>query len=116
MEIVRDRLLKFCADMGIPQAKLCEQMCAHRSYLHNVVHIPADKLEMVLNHNPHLSRQWLLYGIGEMLVKDLSESKTDLVKRLSEKDKEIEELKAALVQSQKVCAYLTEQLSKNSAQ
>lgn len=66
---MKERLLEFVRYTGMPVYQF-EKLCGlSNAYIKNMSKgIGADKLEHILNKFPELSKQWLLYGEGSMLV------------------------------------------------
>ncbi|MDE5871843.1 MAG: hypothetical protein K2H22_07870 [Muribaculaceae bacterium] len=68
---VKGRLLTFLKDQRIPQTEFCRRLGVASTYI-GVIRksIPAEKINRIVTLYPILSRDWLLYGEGEMYVKD----------------------------------------------
>lgn len=66
---MKERLLEFIRYTGLPVYQF-EKLCGlSNAYIKNMSKgIGADKLERILSKFPELSKQWLLYGEGNMLV------------------------------------------------
>lgn len=109
-QTIRDRIIIYSDTTGVKKAKLCNDMQVCRSYLQNVREIPMAKVELLLRCNPSLSRQWLILGVGDMLVGEATLSKHELLAAIREKERQLEESRTALIESQKTCAMLIEQL------
>lgn len=73
---VKDRIYQFCKKKGIAVRNF-EQNCGlSNGYVSSMRKgLGVGKLENVLNAYPELSREWLLYGEGEMLKKDYGKQK-----------------------------------------
>ena len=71
---VKDRILEFCKEMGIPVRQFEIQCNMSNGYVSSMRKgLGSEKLENVLKAYPDLNREWLLYGEGTML-KDEGES------------------------------------------
>ena len=81
---VKDRIYQFCKEKGIAVRNF-EQNCGlSNGYVSSMRKgLGVGKLENVLNAYPELSREWLLYGEGEMLKKNYGKQE-DRVMLLSE--------------------------------
>lgn len=79
---VKGRLLTFLKDKRIPQTEFCKRLGVAPTYI-GVIRksIPAEKINKIATIYPDLNRDWLLYGEGEMYVKEES---TDPRKLLQE--------------------------------
>ncbi|MDE6018496.1 MAG: hypothetical protein K2G85_06760 [Muribaculaceae bacterium] len=79
---VKGRLLTFLKDKRIPQTEFCKRLGVAPTYI-GVIRksIPAEKINKIATIYPDLNRDWLLYGEGEMYVK---EEATDPRKLLQE--------------------------------
>ena len=65
---VKDRIVEFCKYKGIPVRQFEIQCDMSNGYVSSMRSgLGLKKLENVLNSYPELSRDWLLYGEGEML-------------------------------------------------
>ncbi|MDO4214111.1 MAG: S24 family peptidase [Bacteroidales bacterium] len=66
---VKDRILEFCKEMGIPVRQFEIQCNMSNGYVSSMRKgLGSEKLENVLKAYPDLNREWLLYGEGSMLV------------------------------------------------
>lgn len=68
---VKGRLLKYLKEQRIPQTEFCRKLGVAPTYI-GVIRksIPAEKVNRIVTLYPNLSRDWLLYGEGEMYVKE----------------------------------------------
>lgn len=68
---VKGRLLTYLKDQRIPQTEFCRKLGVAPTYI-GVIRksIPAEKINRIVTLYPNLSRDWLLYGEGEMYVKE----------------------------------------------
>ncbi len=64
---VKGRLLAFLKDQRIPQIEFCRKLGVAPTYI-GVIRksIPPEKINRIVSIYPNLSRDWLLYGEGEM--------------------------------------------------
>ena len=71
----KERTLRFIAYKGLSIKKF-EEMCGlSNGYLNSMKSgFGSNKLAQVLTAFPELNRDWLVYGEGEMIKKDVSES------------------------------------------
>lgn len=70
---VKGRLLTFLKEQRIPQTEFCRKLGVAPTYI-GVIRksIPAEKINRIVTLYPLLSRDWLLYGEGEMYAKEQS--------------------------------------------
>ncbi|MDE6650396.1 MAG: hypothetical protein K2K45_10755 [Muribaculaceae bacterium] len=68
---VKGRLLTFLKDKRIPQTEFCKRLGVASTYI-GVIRksIPAEKINRIATLYPDLNRDWLLYGEGDMYVKE----------------------------------------------
>lgn len=65
---VKQRLIKFIETTRLTQAEFQRRCNLSSGYINNMVKgIGTVKLELILSEFPQLSREWLLYGEGEMI-------------------------------------------------
>ena len=67
LNTVKGRLLTFLKEQRIPQTEFCRKLGVAPTYI-GVIRksIPAEKINRIVTLYPELSRDWLLYGEGEM--------------------------------------------------
>lgn len=66
-ETVKDRLLRFLEKEGVSKSEFARRMGVSVAYLGAMrKSMPEDKVMKVVELFPHLNRDWLLYGEGEM--------------------------------------------------
>lgn len=66
---VRERILRFVEYKGLSKARFERECGLSNGYLKNIrKSISVDKLEGILRAYPELNRDWLLAGVGEMLL------------------------------------------------
>lgn len=67
--VMKERLLEFVKYTGLPVYQF-EKLCGlSNAYIKNMSKgIGAEKLECILKQFPELNRDWLLHGVGNMLV------------------------------------------------
>lgn len=76
---VKERLLKFIKFKHLTQSAFENSIGAGKSYVNNISKgIGGEKLKRISEEYPELSRDWLLYGEGEMLNTPLSNSAESL--------------------------------------
>ncbi|MDE6442965.1 MAG: S24 family peptidase [Muribaculaceae bacterium] len=69
-ETVKDRLLLFLKSEGISKSEFARRMEVSVAYLGAMrKSMPEEKVAKVTSLFPHLNRDWLLYGEGEMIRK-----------------------------------------------
>lgn len=68
---VKGRLLTYLKENRIPQTEFCKRLGVAPTYI-GVIRksIPAEKINRIATLYPDLNREWLLYGEGEMYVKE----------------------------------------------
>lgn len=73
--LVNERLKTFIASQSM-SVRAFERRCGlKQGYVRNVTqNLGAEKLDGILREFPRLSREWLLYGSGDMLLPDASSS------------------------------------------
>lgn len=71
---VKGRLLTFLKDKRISQTEFCKRLGVASTYI-GVIRksIPAEKINRIAQLYPDLNREWLLYGEGNMYVKEESD-------------------------------------------
>ena len=71
---VKGRLLTFLKDKRIPQTEFCKRLGVASTYI-GVIRksIPAEKINRIATLYPDLNRDWLLYGEGDMYVKEAND-------------------------------------------
>lgn len=71
---VKGRLLTFLKDKRISQTEFCRRLGVASTYI-GVIRksIPAEKINKIVTLYPELNRDWLLYGEGEMYVKEVTD-------------------------------------------
>ena len=71
---VKGRLLAYLKEQRIPQTEFCRKLGVAPTYI-GVIRksIPAEKINRIVTLYPNLSRDWLLYGEGEMYAKEVSD-------------------------------------------
>lgn len=68
METVKDRLLRFLRAEGISKSEFARRMEVSVAYIGAMrKSMPEDKVARLTRIFPHLNRDWLLYGEGEMI-------------------------------------------------
>lgn len=68
---IKERLLAYIEHKGVTRKYFEENSGLSNGYINNFKgNIGATKLECILQSNPDLNRDWLLYGEGEMLIAD----------------------------------------------
>lgn len=74
----KDRILLFINYLMISKSEFERNCNLSNGYINGFKgNFGADKLECILNTYPELSRDWLLYGEGEMLKASSEEERTD---------------------------------------
>lgn len=69
METVKDRLLQFLRAEGITNSEFARKMGLSVAYIGAMrKSMPEEKVARLVKLYPHLNRDWLLYGEGEMLL------------------------------------------------
>lgn len=70
LSTVKGRLLTYLKAERIPQTEFCRKLGVAPTYI-GVIRksIPAEKINRIASLYPNLSRDWLLYGEGEMYTK-----------------------------------------------
>ncbi|MDE7347062.1 MAG: hypothetical protein K2N48_10050 [Muribaculaceae bacterium] len=73
---VKGRLLTYLKEQRIPQTEFCRKLGVAPTYI-GVIRksIPAEKINRIVTLYPNLSRDWLLYGEGEMYVKESGDAR-----------------------------------------
>lgn len=73
---VKERLLAFLREQRIPQSEFCRKLGVAPTYI-GVIRksIPAEKINRIIQLYPELSRDWLLFGEGDMYVNGPDSSK-----------------------------------------
>ncbi len=68
---VKGRLLTFLKEKRISQTEFCKRLGVASTYI-GVIRksIPAEKINRIAQLYPDLNREWLLYGEGDMYVKE----------------------------------------------
>lgn len=67
-DTVKQRLVKFLKKEGLSQGRFEKQCGFSNGYVANISKsIGTEKIDTILSNFPHLNRDWLLYGEGEML-------------------------------------------------
>ena len=76
---MKERLLEFVEYTGLPVYQF-EKLCGlSNAYIKNISKgIGAEKLERILKQFPELNKDWLLYGVGNMLVEHYETPTTHL--------------------------------------
>lgn len=71
LSTVKGRLLTYLKENRIPQTEFCKRLGVAPTYI-GVIRksIPAEKINRIATLYPNLNRDWLLYGEGEMYVKE----------------------------------------------
>ena len=71
LSTVKGRLLTYLKENRIPQTEFCKRLGVAPTYI-GVIRksIPAEKINRIATLYPNLNREWLLYGEGEMYVKE----------------------------------------------
>ncbi len=65
---IKERIIFYAKSMDMPISKFEKQCGMSNGYIKNFKgNLSAAKLEGILNSFPELSREWLLYGEGDML-------------------------------------------------
>lgn len=70
LNTVKGRLLTYLKEQRIPQTEFCRKLGVAPTYI-GVIRksIPAEKINRIVSLYPDLSRDWLLYGEGDMYAK-----------------------------------------------
>lgn len=71
---VKGRLLTYLKEKRIPQTEFCKRLGVAPTYI-GVIRksIPAEKINRIASLYPDLNRDWLLYGEGEMCIKETTD-------------------------------------------
>ena len=71
LSTVKGRLLTYLKENRIPQTEFCRKLGVAPTYI-GVIRksIPPEKINKIVSLYPDLSRDWLLYGEGEMCTKE----------------------------------------------
>ena len=74
LSTVKGRLLTYLKENRIPQTEFCKRLGVAPTYI-GVIRksIPAEKINRIATLYPDLNRDWLLYGEGEMYVKETND-------------------------------------------
>ncbi|MDE6631954.1 MAG: hypothetical protein K2K23_03040 [Muribaculaceae bacterium] len=74
LSTVKGRLLTYLKENRIPQTEFCKRLGVAPTYI-GVIRksIPAEKINRIATLYPNLNRDWLLYGEGEMYVKQTND-------------------------------------------
>lgn len=74
LSTVKGRLLTYLKENRIPQTEFCKRLGVAPTYI-GVIRksIPAEKINRIATLYPNLNRDWLLYGEGEMYVKETND-------------------------------------------
>lgn len=69
LDTVKGRLLTYLKHKRVTQAEFCKAIGVASTYISVMRRsIPSDKVNRIAAHFPDLSRDWLLYGEGDMLL------------------------------------------------
>ena len=73
LSTVKGRLLTYLKEQRIPQTEFCRRLGVAPTYI-GVIRksIPPEKINKIVSLYPDLSRDWLLYGEGEMYAQEES--------------------------------------------
>lgn len=71
LSTVKGRLLTYLKEKRIPQTEFCKNLGVSSTYI-GVIRksIPPHKINRIVQLYPDLNRDWLLYGEGEMCIKE----------------------------------------------
>ena len=74
LSTVKGRLLTYLKENRIPQTEFCKRLGVAPTYI-GVIRksIPAEKINRIATLYPNLNRDWLLYGEGEMYIKETND-------------------------------------------
>ena len=118
---VKERLLSFIKYKGMSNLAFEKQCGLSNGYLRNFKgNLGSDKLANILSAFPELSREWLLYGEGSMLLgeqepetpaPEQTTANNSLIDYLQRKIAELEKEKAELLQENAVLRYENTMLS-----
>lgn len=73
---VKGRLMTFLKHKRIPQVEFCKAIGVASTYIAVIrKSIPTEKVNRIVEKYPDLNRDWLLYGEGNMLIRDESDAK-----------------------------------------
>lgn len=74
LSTVKGRLMTYLKENRIPQTEFCKRLGVAPTYI-GVIRksIPAEKINRIATLYPNLNRDWLLYGEGEMYVKETND-------------------------------------------
>lgn len=65
---VKERLIEYLRYIGVGQNKFEKMVGLSNGYISNLKRNPSpEKIKLILDSNPRLRRDWLIYGEGEML-------------------------------------------------
>lgn len=83
MLTVKERLIAFIKEKGISQGRFEKNVGLSNGFVNNISKgIGADKLQKILYVYPDLNTNWLLYGEGEMLKKQVCNKEKDTRPRI----------------------------------
>lgn len=76
LSTVKGRLLTYLKEKRIPQTEFCRKLGVASTYI-GVIRksIPPEKINKIVSLYPDLSRDWLLYGEGDMYAKETLDPK-----------------------------------------
>lgn len=74
LSTVKGRLLTYLKEKRIPQTEFCKRLGVAPTYI-GVIRksIPPEKINRIAHLYPDLNRDWLLYGEGDMCIKEISD-------------------------------------------
>lgn len=77
---VKGRLLTYLKEQRIPQTEFCRKLGVASTYI-GVIRksIPAEKINRIVSLYPNLSRDWLLYGEGDMYARQSNDPRRFLM-------------------------------------
>lgn len=105
---VKERLATFLFARKIKQSQFCRSIGVSAGYISSMrSSISSDKVLAIRQAYPELNTEWLLYGIGEMLLPEEAAQKPDMADNerqlyksmLAAKDAQIESLQQQLLEA-----------------